>query len=82
MSCKIKLYKFRSLGDETAFDRAKNILEQGKFHCEVFFKLNDPMEGVFEIPDSSDKERLENNILSIFRSKTKYHLLVQRSRGL
>lgn len=43
----MKLYKFRPLGDERDLERAKDILNTGKFWCSRFYELNDPMEGVF-----------------------------------
>jgi hypothetical protein len=42
-----KIYKFRSLADETSLHRAKEILETGKLHCSKYWELNDPMEGVY-----------------------------------
>ena len=54
---KKKVYKFRPLAnrleenepfaDEEDFKRAKCILETGEFWCSQFWKLNDPMEGIF-----------------------------------
>lgn len=43
----MKLYKFRPLGDDLSFCRAKEILRTGEFWCSRFWELNDPMEGVF-----------------------------------
>jgi hypothetical protein len=44
---KVKLYRFRSLVDNTDYCRLKEILETRKFHCSRFPDLNDPMEGVY-----------------------------------
>lgn len=43
----MKLYKFRPLGDDLSFCRAKEILRTGEFWCSRFWELNDPMEGVY-----------------------------------
>jgi hypothetical protein len=43
----MKLYKFRPLAKEEDFQRAKSIIETGRFWCSRFSELNDPMEGVF-----------------------------------
>lgn len=42
-----KLYKFRSLATELEYDRMIEILRTNQFHYSSFYKLNDPMEGVF-----------------------------------
>ena len=63
----MKLYKFRSLGNQTDFDRAKQILETGHFWCSKFSELNDPMEGVFFIAASHDSK-----IADIFSEKNKF----------
>lgn len=41
------IYKFRSLGTQEDFIRAKIIIETGHFWCSKFSELNDPMEGAF-----------------------------------
>ncbi|WP_167880934.1 DUF2971 domain-containing protein [Methanococcoides sp. AM1] len=43
----LKLLKFRSLTNKEEFDRAKEIIEKGKFYCSKLWDHNDPMEGVF-----------------------------------
>ncbi|MCI0366457.1 MAG: hypothetical protein L0219_21550 [Phycisphaerales bacterium] len=43
----MKLYKFRPLGNDLSFCRAKEILRTGQFWCSQFWELNDPMEGVY-----------------------------------
>jgi hypothetical protein len=44
----MKLYKFRPLATCQDLDRARQILETGKFWCSHFWELNDPMEGVYQ----------------------------------
>jgi hypothetical protein len=44
------LYKFRSLGGPDDYCRAKQIIETGKFWHAKFWDMNDPMEGVFQVP--------------------------------
>jgi len=48
----MKLYKFRPLGDELSFCRAKEILRTGHFWCSRFWELNDPMEGVYSFTNA------------------------------
>ncbi|TWT41013.1 hypothetical protein RAS1_37040 [Phycisphaerae bacterium RAS1] len=55
----MKLYKFRPLGDDLSFCRAKEILRTGQFWCSRFWELNDPMEGVYSFP-AADKVRIED----------------------
>lgn len=43
----MRLYKFRSLGDETSLEWACSILRTGEFRCSRFWDMNDPMEGIF-----------------------------------
>lgn len=42
-----KLVKFRPLANENDLNRAKEIIETGRFWCSKLWNLNDPMEGVF-----------------------------------
>lgn len=60
-----KLVKFRPLANDTDFDRAKQILETGKFWCTKLWNQNDPMEGVFSTYNHSI-------INSLFSEKNKY----------
>lgn len=57
---KIKLYKFRPLGNEIDLGRAIDILNTGMFWCSKIYELNDPMEGVFiankVFPDVFDRK--------------------------
>lgn len=62
----MKLYKFRPLAEEKDFQRAKSIIETGRFWCSRFSELNDPMEGVFY----AQKE----NIDIIYSEKNKYKI--------
>ena len=43
----VKLYKFRSLSSDQDLDKAKEILQTGKFWFSKLWELNDPMEGVY-----------------------------------
>lgn len=43
----IKLYKFRSLGSQDLFARAKKILKRNEFWCASLWAQNDAMEGVY-----------------------------------
>lgn len=67
----VKLYKFRSLGDECSFCRAKDILTSGQFWCSTLWDQNDPMEGVYCFIDNamSKTERL-----SVFSTKNHYRI--------
>lgn len=49
----MKLYKFRSLADDTSLNRAEGILNSGLFWCSRFWELNDPMEGVYRLQSTS-----------------------------
>lgn len=49
----MKVYKYISLRN---FAFAAEILCKQKFHAASFFELNDPMEGLFEYPDDTQKE--------------------------
>lgn len=59
----VRLVKFRSLGNAEDFEKAKNIIESGKFWCSKLWNLNDPMEGVFStyhedlVPKISDQKK-------------------------
>jgi hypothetical protein len=64
----MKLYKFRPLGSDTDFERAKSILNTKKFHCAHFWELNDPMEGVYYIDGN------EKFIDAIYRAKKTYRI--------
>ena len=44
---KLKLYKFRSLGDCISAMRTKEIIDTGKFWCSPLWEQNDSMEGVY-----------------------------------
>jgi len=52
----VKLYKFRSLGDDLSLCHAKETLQTGQFWCSHFWELNDPMEGMytFSVDDGVD----------------------------
>lgn len=63
----IKLYKFRPLGNEIDYCRARDVLETGKFWCSKFSKLNDPMEGVFRATD-------ESLVKKIYDAKNKFRI--------
>ncbi len=63
----MKLYKFRPLSDDKDFDRARAILDTGSFWCSRFSELNDPMEGVFTVPNSEAVRR-------IYDKKNKYKI--------
>lgn len=65
---KIKVYKFRPLGNKEEFRRFKEILETEEFHCSKFSELNDPMEGTFTATNSSTL------IDSIFKGKSNYKI--------
>jgi len=52
----MKLYKYRSL---RKFDFVADILCNQRFHASSFFDLNDPMEGLFEYPESTKQEYID-----------------------
>lgn len=52
----MKLYKYRSL---RKFDFVSDILCKQRFHASSFFDLNDPMEGLFEYPESTKQEYID-----------------------
>jgi hypothetical protein len=54
------LIKFRSLANEHDFERAKEIIEDGKFWCSKLWNHNDPMEGIFSTYNYSSVESLFN----------------------
>lgn len=62
----MKLYKFRMLGDELSFCRAKEILRTSQFWCSRFWELNDPMEGVYSFTAAG-----EAPIEEVFSSKAR-----------
>lgn len=62
----VKLYKFRPLAEVKDFQRAKSIIETGRFWCSQFSELNDPMEGVFYIRNE--------NVDGIYNEKNKYRI--------
>jgi len=64
---RIKIYKFRPLGNEIDYYRLKEILTTGKFWCSKFSELNDPMEGTFTSDDASI-------IDTIFSKKNNYRI--------
>lgn len=63
----MKLYKFRPLGDDLSFCRAKEILRTGEFWCSRFWELNDPMEGVFSFSAADGV-----NARDVFSGKARY----------
>ncbi len=63
----MKLYKFRPLGDDLSFCRAKEILRTGKFWYSRFWELNDPMEGVYSFT-GADGVPIDN----MFSGKAEY----------
>ena len=65
----MKLYKFRSLGDETDFDRLKDIIVKKKFWCSKIWDLNDPMEGVYK-NSFFNREQIEKT----FTEKNEYRI--------
>jgi len=64
----MKLYKFRSLANETDFERVKIIIETGCFWCSLFSDLNDPMEGVFLTT------KRDNGIEDVYSKKCDYKI--------
>lgn len=70
----MKVYKFRSLGDCTAFERVEEILETGEFWCSPLWEQNDPMEGVYTSPDDDDQTLMN------FIEKNKYKICCFSSR--
>ena len=69
----MRIYKFRSLANETDYCRLKNILETGYFWCSKFFELNDPMEGVFSFYEDN-KKIIEDGVEAIYSLKNKYKI--------
>lgn len=63
----MKLYKFRPLGDDLSFCRAKEILRTGEFWCSRFWELNDPMEGVYSFSAADGV-----NTGDVFSEKARY----------
>lgn len=66
-----RLIKFRPLANDNGptsdFERAKTIIETGKFWCQKLWGLNDPMEGVYRTSNSS-KQIMD----TVFSKKNKY----------
>jgi len=58
----LKLYNFRSLGNELSLCRAKRIIETGEFWCSRFWDMNDPMEGVYLTRSGQDQGLFTNQI--------------------
>lgn len=52
----MKLYKFRSLCTERDFERIDEIIRTSCFWTSTFFDMNDPMEGVFYFPLSTNEK--------------------------
>lgn len=44
----MKVYKFRSLGDQESYERTANILTTGRFRFSRYWEMNDPMEGLYK----------------------------------
>lgn len=65
----MKLYKFRSLGDDGSFERVKQILETGEFYCSKLWDQNDPMEGVYSCARS---EQHDADTQKVFDSKNQF----------
>lgn len=59
----MKLYKFRSVINETDLTKVREIIETGEFWCSKFHQMNDPMEGVYYTvnPLQTDKILSEKN---------------------
>lgn len=74
----LKLYKFRSLGDQGSFERAHEILTTGRFWCSKLWEQNDPMEGVYcfnrDVFADSDLD-------DIFSMKNQYRLCAFSAKG-
>ncbi|MDP3882764.1 MAG: hypothetical protein Q8Q48_01780 [Candidatus Staskawiczbacteria bacterium] len=69
----MRIYKFRSLANETDYCRLRNILETGYFWCSKFFELNDPMEGVFSLSGENDGI-IDRGISDIYSLKNEYKI--------
>lgn len=65
----MKLYKYRPLATCEDYSRAQEILKTGKFWCAKFYKLNDPMEGVY-LSKGFNQERIKE----LFDSKAKFSI--------
>ena len=63
----MKLYKFRSLTNQGEFERARAIVESGRFWCSKFSELNDPMEGIFSTSMSQTETDVAYNQKSMFK---------------
>ncbi len=69
----MRLYKFRSLADDNAFDYAKQILKEARFWCASFSDLNDPKEGAFTIFPNNNV--LDSGIIdALYSQKSKYRI--------
>lgn len=66
-----KLYKFRPLGDQESFNRAKELLQTGKFYCSKLWEQNDPMEGVYCYRHANIQER---DLVDVFSEKNKFRV--------
>ncbi len=69
-----KLYKFKKLDN---MERLISLLESGQFYCSDFRKLNDPMEGAFNVGNLQlcDSERISEYCRKIYDIKTKKRIL-------
>lgn len=56
----MKLYKFRQLTSCKDLERIIEILKTNKFHCAKFSEMNDPMEGVYFVIDTSKVDKILN----------------------
>src|SRR5687768_703238 len=57
---KMKIYKFRAIDSCESFERASQILKTGQFWCSRFWDMNDPMEGIYRLNESSTAGDIEN----------------------
>jgi len=63
-SMAVKLYKFRSLGDQLSVDRAEQILKTGEFYCSKLWNQNDPMEGVYSYLQSDESQAATRHVFT------------------
>lgn len=73
---KIKLYKFRSLGDD-AVDWTQKIIKTGKFWCSTLWEQNDTMEGTYSY---FRKRVTSESCFDIFEGKNSYRICSFSSR--
>lgn len=66
----IKVYKFRSLGDDTV-TWTKRIIETGEFWCSHLWEQNDSMEGVYSYWQNHE---ISNSSIDIFDQKNSYRI--------